>query len=109
MVRVILADLPEASEQVEESLEPLLSPGALEKANIPKDLPDYFVEQLFFPYTDGTAYVRRVFELRPNANPRPRTDIPDGEWNAASQRERTAAVIMPLIHSHTRAAVHATP
>src|SRR4029077_10984727 len=45
MVRVILADLPEAGEQVEESLEPLLSPGALEKANIPKDLPDYFVEQ----------------------------------------------------------------
>ena len=46
--------------EIEDSLAPLLSAGALEKANVPKDLPDYFVEQLFFPYVDGTAYVRRL-------------------------------------------------
>ncbi|HYK42035.1 MAG TPA: hypothetical protein VE007_06560 [Thermoanaerobaculia bacterium] len=61
MVRVTLAELPGGeSEEVEESLAPLLSAGALEKANLPKDLPDYFAEQLFFPYVEGTAYVRRL-------------------------------------------------
>jgi hypothetical protein len=61
MIRVTLADLAGAeSAEIEDSLAPLLSAGALEKANVPKDLPDYFVEQLFFPYADGTAYVRRL-------------------------------------------------
>ena len=60
MVRVAVSDIPGASEEVEEMLAPLLSAGALEKANVPKDIPEYFVEQLFFPYTEGTAYVRRA-------------------------------------------------
>ena len=60
MVRVVLADLPGADEGAEEMLGPLLSAGALERSGVPKDIPDYFVEQLFFPYSDGTAYVRRV-------------------------------------------------
>jgi len=62
MVRVVIADLPGDASELEESLEPLLTAGALEKANVPKDLPPYFVEQLFFPYVDGTAYVRRAFK-----------------------------------------------
>lgn len=63
MVRVALAELPGGqSTEVEESLAPLLSAGALESANMPKDLPDYFAQQLFFPYVEGTAYVRRVFK-----------------------------------------------
>lgn len=57
MIRVALADLP-GGEATEEMMAPLLSAGALEKANIPKGVPDIFVEQLFFPYVDGTAYVR---------------------------------------------------
>ena len=60
MVRVALKDLPGADEAVEEAMAPLLSAGALEKANAPKNLPEYFVEQLFFPYVEGTAYVRRA-------------------------------------------------
>jgi hypothetical protein len=60
MVRVALNDIPGATEEAEEMLAPLLSAGALEKANVPKDIPEYFVEQLFFPYTEGTAYVRRA-------------------------------------------------
>jgi hypothetical protein len=60
MVRVALRDIPGADEAVEEALAPLLSAGALEKANAPKNLPDFFVEQLFFPYVEGTAYVRRA-------------------------------------------------
>jgi hypothetical protein len=60
MVRVALRDLPGADDAVEEALAPLLSAGALEKANAPKNLPEYFVEQLFFPYVEGTAYVRRA-------------------------------------------------
>lgn len=60
MVRVALAGLPGADEDTEEMLGPLLSAGALERSGVPKDLPDYFVDQLFFPYADGTAYVRRI-------------------------------------------------
>lgn len=62
MVRVALAEIPGADAAVEEMLTPLLSAGALEKANIPKGVPDYFVEQLFFPYVEGTAYVRRAVQ-----------------------------------------------
>ncbi|MCA1582248.1 MAG: hypothetical protein LC796_12840 [Acidobacteria bacterium] len=61
MVRVALSQLPGGqSSEVEDSLAPLLSAGTLESANMPKDLPDYFAQQLFFPYVEGTAYVRRV-------------------------------------------------
>jgi hypothetical protein len=45
---------------VEDQIAPLLSAGSLEKANVPKDVPAYFTEQLFFPYIEGTAYVRRA-------------------------------------------------
>jgi hypothetical protein len=62
MVRVALKDVPGADEAVEEALAPLLSAGALEQANAPKNLPPFFVEQLFFPYVEGTAYVRRAVE-----------------------------------------------
>ena len=64
MVRVALAGLPGADENTEEMLGPLLSAGALERSGVPKDLPDYFVDQLFFPYADGTAFVRRVVKTR---------------------------------------------
>jgi hypothetical protein len=60
MVRVALRDLPGADAAAEEALAPLLSAGALERANVPPDLPDFFVDQLFFPYVEGTAYVRRA-------------------------------------------------
>jgi hypothetical protein len=59
MVRVALKEF-DGGEETEEMLAPLLTAGALERANVPKDIPDYFVEQLFFPYTEGTAYVRRA-------------------------------------------------
>ncbi len=62
MVKVAMADLPRADEATEELLEPLLSAGALERSGVPKDIPDYFVEQLFFPYTGGTSYVRRTLK-----------------------------------------------
>ena len=62
MVRAVAKDLPGDSTELEDSLEPLLSAGALERANVPKDLPDYFVDELFFPYVDGTAYVRRALK-----------------------------------------------
>ena len=62
MVRAALSNLPGADEETEEMIEPLLSAGALERANVPKDIPDYFVDQLFFPYVEGTAYVRRALK-----------------------------------------------
>jgi hypothetical protein len=60
MIRAALADLPGAGESVEDEIAPLLSAGTLEKASLPKDVPAYFTEQLFFPYVEGTAYVRRA-------------------------------------------------
>ncbi len=60
MIRAALADLPGADASVEEQIAPLLSAGTLEKSNLPKDVPAYFTEQLFFPYVEGTAYVRRA-------------------------------------------------
>lgn len=65
MVRVVLADLPGAQgTEVEDSLAPLLTAGALERSGVPKDLPAYFVDQLFFPYVEGTAYVRRLVKTK---------------------------------------------
>jgi len=60
MVRAALLNLPGADEETEEMIGPLLSAGALERANVPKDIPEYFVDQLFFPYVEGTAFVRRA-------------------------------------------------
>jgi len=60
MIKAALADLPGADESVEEQIAPLLTAGSLEKANAPKDVPAYFTEQLFFPYAEGTDYVRRT-------------------------------------------------
>ncbi len=64
MVRVVLTGVPGADQSTEEMLGPLLSAGALERSGVPKDIPDYFVDQLFFPYTDGTAFVRRVVKSK---------------------------------------------
>lgn len=60
MIRAALADLPSTDASLEEEIAPLLSAGRLEAASAPKDVPAYFTEQLFFPYIDGTAYVRRA-------------------------------------------------
>ncbi len=62
MIKVALKDIPGADEKAEEELAPLLTAGGLEKANVPKDVPDYFVEQLFFPYAAGTAFVRAAYQ-----------------------------------------------
>jgi hypothetical protein len=62
MVRVALLGIPGADESAEDQIAPLLSAGALERANVPADIPAYFVDQLFFPYVDGTAYVRAALK-----------------------------------------------
>jgi hypothetical protein len=62
MVRVALLGIPGADETAEEQIAPLLSAGALERANVPADVPAYFVDQLFFPYVEGTAYVRAALK-----------------------------------------------
>ncbi len=58
MIRVALQEIPGAGEGVEEEMAPLLTAGALERGVVAKNVPDYFVDQLFFPYADGTAFVR---------------------------------------------------
>ncbi|MEP6993830.1 MAG: hypothetical protein ABI968_04840 [Acidobacteriota bacterium] len=58
MIRVALQEIPGAGDEAEEQMAPLLSAGAFERANVPKEIPAYFVDQLFFPYVEGMAYVR---------------------------------------------------
>ena len=62
MIRVALKDIPGAGAEAEEELAPLLTAGGLERSNVPKDVPAYFVDQLFFPYAEGMAYVRAAFK-----------------------------------------------
>ncbi|MGH9398857.1 MAG: hypothetical protein ACRD00_00705 [Thermoanaerobaculia bacterium] len=61
MIKVVVADLP-GGEAAEQMMAPLLSAGALDKSEIPRGVPDYFVEQLFAPYVYGTAYVRAALK-----------------------------------------------
>ncbi len=58
MIRVALGQIPGAGEDLEEEMAPLLTAGALEKSGVPAGIPEFFVEQLFFPYSEGTAFVR---------------------------------------------------
>ncbi|HTR02489.1 MAG TPA: hypothetical protein VMN82_04770 [Thermoanaerobaculia bacterium] len=62
MIKVALKDIPGADEKAEEELAPLLTSGGLERANVPKGVPAYFVDQLFFPYAEGSAFVRAAYE-----------------------------------------------
>jgi hypothetical protein len=61
MIKIAVAELP-GGEGAEEMMAPLLTAGAIDKSEIPKGVPDYFVEQLFSPYVDGTAYVRAAIK-----------------------------------------------
>jgi len=62
MIRVMLKSIPGAGANAEEELGPLLSAGSLERGNVPKDIPAYFADQLFFPYAEGMEYVRAAFK-----------------------------------------------
>jgi hypothetical protein len=62
MVRVALKAIPGADASAEEEIGPLLTAGSLERGNVPRDVPPYFADQLFFPYAEGTAYVRAAFK-----------------------------------------------
>jgi hypothetical protein len=58
MIRVALQEIPGASEEAEDQMAPLLTVGALERGSVSADVPEFFVDQLFFPYAEGTAFVR---------------------------------------------------
>jgi hypothetical protein len=61
MIKVALKEIPGADEKAEEELAPLLTGGGLERANVPANVPAYFVDQLFFPYAEGLAFVRAAY------------------------------------------------
>jgi hypothetical protein len=58
MIEGALRDLPGADDQINALLGPLLTSSAADLAPDSKSVPAFFVQQLFFPYTDGTAFVR---------------------------------------------------
>lgn len=58
MIESAVRDLPGADESVEAMLAPLLASSIADLDPEAAKVPPFFSEQLFFPYTDGTAYVR---------------------------------------------------
>jgi hypothetical protein len=62
MIKVVLKNIPGAGPDAEEQMGPLLTAGSLERGNLPKDVPAFFADQLFFPYSEGTEYVRAAFK-----------------------------------------------
>jgi hypothetical protein len=58
MIESAVADLPGADESVEAMLAPLLTSSLADLEPGAAKVPSFFSEQLFFPYTDGTAYIR---------------------------------------------------
>jgi hypothetical protein len=58
MVEGALRDLPAAGADVEALLSPLLTSSLADLEPDAPPIPEFFQRQLFFPYTEGTAYVR---------------------------------------------------
>jgi len=58
MIESAVADLPGADESIEAMLAPLLTSSLADLEPGAARVPSFFSEQLFFPYTDGTAYIR---------------------------------------------------
>jgi hypothetical protein len=58
MIESAVRDLPGADESVEALLAPLLTSSLADLEPDAAKVPSFFSEQLFFPYTDGTAFIR---------------------------------------------------
>ena len=58
MIESAVRDLPGGEESVEAMLAPLLTASLADIEPDAAKVPAFFAEQLFFPYTDGTAYIR---------------------------------------------------
>lgn len=60
MIENALKDLPVSSQDVEDALDPLLTSSLADLDPSTSSIPDFFKQQLFFPYTAGTAYIRTL-------------------------------------------------
>ncbi len=58
MIEGAVGDIPDADEGIEAALAPLLTANLSDLDPDSKKVPDFFTQQLFFPYSEGTAYVR---------------------------------------------------
>ncbi len=58
MIEGAVGEIPDAEEGIEAALAPLLTAGLADLDPEAKNVPEFFTQQLFFPYSDGTAYVR---------------------------------------------------
>ena len=58
MIEGAVGEIPDADEGIEEALAPLLTAGLADLDPEAKNVPGFFTQQLFFPYSDGMAYVR---------------------------------------------------
>lgn len=58
MIESAARDLPGAEEAIEAALAPLLTSTLADLDPESKNVPAFFREQLFFPYSEGTAYIR---------------------------------------------------
>ncbi|MGH9441951.1 MAG: hypothetical protein ACRD16_06720 [Thermoanaerobaculia bacterium] len=58
MIEGAVGEIPGAEDGVEAALAPLLTAGLADLDPEAKNVPEFFTQQLFFPYSEGTAYVR---------------------------------------------------
>jgi hypothetical protein len=58
MIEAAVKDLPGAEDILETALGPLLTVGRMDLGPEAAKIPDFFTEQLLFPYTEGTAFIR---------------------------------------------------
>jgi hypothetical protein len=58
MIEGAVGEIPEADEGIEAALAPLLTGSLSDLDPDSRNVPEFFTQQLFFPYSEGTAYVR---------------------------------------------------
>jgi hypothetical protein len=58
MIEGAVGEIPDADEGIEAALAPLLTANLADLDPDSRKIPDFFSQQLFFPYGEGTAYVR---------------------------------------------------
>jgi hypothetical protein len=58
MIEGAVGELPEADEGIEAVLAPLLAASFADLDPDSRNVPEFFTQQLFFPYSEGMAYIR---------------------------------------------------
>ncbi len=58
MIEAAVRDVPGGDEMVEAAMAPLLTASLMDLGPSASQIPEFFADQLIFPYSDGTAFIR---------------------------------------------------